>query len=337
MKLIERVEAFVNLGKRLRSLTHDGFSLLAKQALLENAWFTKESVSLALQGVIELLEEGKLRSWVLAYGPEPSVSKTIGIAMAGNIPLVGFHDFLAVLISGHRLKHKLSSKDSVLMKFIQEELLEIEPRFSEKIFMSDTLTGSDAMLGTGSDNTGRYFEYYFRNIPHIIRKNRASCAVIQGDETRQELQLLGVDVFSYFGLGCRNVSLIFIPNEFDPGVLLDSWKSFKSLMMHSKYANNYLYQKTLSLMNQEIFLDNGFVLLKQRDSLVSPISTLFFNRYNDQQELHKMIATYEEKLQVVVSAQSWFERSVSFGKAQLPEVSEYADHVDTMKFLMALK
>lgn len=337
MNLSERIEAFSRLGGIVRSLGLNERKALAEKARNENGWFTEESVMLSLKGVEVLLDPGPLQSWAMSYSSEPTTIRTIGVAMAGNIPMVGFHDFLCVLISGHKLKAKLSSQDTVLLKFILQKLVEQEPRFSERVSFEDTLKGVDAMIATGSDNTARYFEYYFRNIPHIIRKNRASCGVVQGDETAEEFVLLGKDVFSYFGLGCRSVSKLYVPVEFDLGLLLKTWEPFHALIDHHKFANNYTYQRSILLLDQVSFLDGGFILLRPHKNLVSPIATLFYERYESLNDLSTKIEDDKEKLQVVASAKGWFSGSIPFGNVQLPAVTDYADKVDTMRFLLNLK
>ncbi len=337
IKLSNRIKAFCALGTEIGALGRDDRKQLAEKARNENPWFTEESVELALKGIETLLEKDSLNSWAMSYSPEPAVPKTVGVAMAGNIPLVGFHDFLCVLISGHRLKAKLSSQDSVLLRFIWQKLVELEPLFSEYFSVEEKLKGVDAMIATGSDNTARYFEYYFRKIPHVIRKNRVSCAVIVGEEPHGDLEQLGKDVFSYFGLGCRNVSKLFVPEKFELENLLESWQNFVTVIDHHKYGNNYEYQKSISLLNQESFLDNGFILIKESSNLVSPIATLYYEKYKSQEDLKEKIEIQRQKLQVVVSAGGWYSGSVPFGKAQLPSVAEYSDNVDTMIFLRGLK
>lgn len=337
MKLSQRIDAFGRLGEVIRRLGLSDRKMLAEKARNENAWFTEESVMLSMRGIEVLLEHNKLEFWAMSYSSEPATVKTIGVAMAGNIPLVGFHDFLCVLMAGHRLKAKLSTQDTVLLKFILQKLLDLEPRFAERVSFEDTLKEVDGMIATGSDNTARYFEYYFRNIPHIIRKNRASCAVLQGDESANEFALLGKDVFSYFGLGCRNVSKLYVPEEFDFGLLIESWDSFRSVSDHHKFANNYSYQRSILLLDQVPFLDGEFILLRAHKNLVSPIATLFYEKYENLQQVMEKIETDREKLQVVVSAKGWFSESIPFGNAQLPEVNDYADNVDTMGFLLSLK
>ena len=335
--LSDRIEAFCALGTEIKALGVSVRNVVAEKARNENPWFTEESVVLALKGIETLLKKEDLNSWAMSYSPEPAFSKTVGVAMAGNIPLVGFHDFLCVLISGHRLKAKFSSQDSVLLKFIWQKLVEIEPRFLDYISFGENLKGVDAMIATGSDNTARYFEYYFRKIPHVIRKNRVSCAVIVGEEPHGELEQLGKDVFSYFGLGCRNVSKLYVPEKFEFGNLFESWQNFGTVIDHAKYGNNYDYQKSILLLNQDSFLDNGFILIKESSNLVSPIATLYYEKYKSQEDLKEKIEIQRQKLQVVVSARGWYSGSVPFGKAQLPSVSEYSDNVDTMIFLQSLK
>lgn len=334
MNLATRINAFSELGNRIKALNKTSREQLYERASLSNAWFTAASVQKALDGIALFLDSETLRSWTSQYPAAPN-QKTVGIAMAGNIPLVGVHDLLCVLISGHQALVKLSSQDA-LMEVLINWLIEIEPRFATKIKIEERLNAAEAMIATGSDNTSRYFEYYFRNRPHIIRKNRSSCAVIMGEEPAEALTELGKDVFTYFGLGCRNVAKVFVPEEYTFIKLLDSWAPYLEISNHHKYANNYDYQKSILLINQTPFLDNGFVLLTESPNLVSPISVVFYERYLDQIDLQQKIQSHGEKLQCIVSANGWYPNSVAFGKAQQPEVWDYADKVDTMKFLASL-
>ena len=253
--------------------------------------------------------------------------------MAGNIPMVGFHDFLSVLISGHRLKAKLSTQDSVLLTDLAHRLMEIEPEMRDYIQFSDRLHEVAAVIATGSDNTARYFEYYFRDIPHLIRKNRASCAVILGEESQEELKALGTDIFSYFGLGCRNVSKLYVPAKYEFTKLFQAWDQSGKILHHSGYFNNYEYQKSILLVNRTDFFDNGFILLKEEEALVSPIAVLYFEYFTDQDALLDKIKKNEAKIQCTVSARHGFKGSEVFGQSQFPEVSDYPDKVDTLKFL----
>jgi hypothetical protein len=335
MALENRIDAFHELGNYLRAISPAEKEALLSQTANENPWFNGENTILALTGISKFLDRHTLGEWLDPYSFK-SPSKKVGVAMAGNIPLVGFHDLMCVLLSGHHLIAKLSSNDSVLMKFIRDLLINIDPSFKSTIFFEERLNGVDAVIATGSDNTSRYFEYYFRNIPHIIRKNRTSCAVILGEESADEFSTLGKDVFSYFGLGCRNVSKIYVPEKFEFPRMLKSWESFQPIINHHKYANNYDYQKSILLINQIHFYDSGFVLLTQNENLVSPISTVYYEFYKDQNDLNAKLEMQKEKIQCTVSAKGWFKGSVPFGEAQFPSVSDYADGVDTMSFLQAI-
>jgi hypothetical protein len=252
--------------------------------------------------------------------------------MAGNIPAVGFHDYLSVLISGHRLKAKLSSQDSFLINYLHQRLITIEPRFQDRVEFAEHLDGVDAVIATGSDNTARYFEYYFQTVPQIIRKNRSSCAVLSGDESVENLSDLGTDVFSYFGLGCRNVSKLYVPGDFNFSNLFQAWQTYQPVIRHTKYANNYTYQKSILQINQTPFQDPGFILLKEDPGFVSPISVLYLEYYSDRDDLQQKIKTHQHKIQCIVSAET-DKDGVAFGQAQFPDVADYADQVDTMKFL----
>lgn len=333
MKLSERINAFATLGESLHDLPVNELNALLSRARNENAWFTEESVSMAIKGIAAMLERNSLTAWAESYPAHAAEPRIVGVAMAGNIPLVGFHDLLCVLISGHSLKARLSSQDSVLMRYVAQMLINADPRFANRIVFSEQLKDTGIMIATGSDNTARYFEFYFRNIPHIIRKNRASCAVIAGEESKEEFELLGRDIFSYYGLGCRNVSKLYVPDDFDFRPLIESWTSFESVLHHHKYANNYDYQKAILLVNQEPFLDSGFAIIRESESLVSPISTIYFEKYSSREEALEKISAHSDKLQVTASARGWLKNSVPFGQTQNPTVSDYADHVDTMKFL----
>lgn len=334
MNLSERIEAFHKLGKYLNAIDEAELNQLTIQARNQNAWFTPESIRMAIQGIGGYLSEKKLKDWTSRYHISPEQPKTVAVIMAGNIPLVGFHDLLAVLISGHRILIKFSSKDSVLLPHLIDKLIEIEPRFRERISVAEQLKNFDAVISTGSDNSARYFEYYFSKYPHIIRKNRTSCAILTGFESDDELILLGKDIFSYFGLGCRNVSKLFVPRGFDFQRLLRLWEPYSSVLLHHKYHNNYDYQKSILLVNRVDFLDSGFVLLQESDKLVSPISVLYYEHYDEWESLLVQLNDQKEKLQCVVGNVE--HASVKIGSAQSPSVDDYADQVDTLKFLESL-
>jgi len=333
MKVEERIGAFHRLGVLLEELSNDEIQSLALSARLENPWFTGVNVRMAVSSLKKLLILDELRKWTSVYNFD-TPSKKIAVVMAGNIPMVGFHDFLSVLISGHSILMKCSSKDSVLIKFLVNKLIEIEPRFQHKIEYGEQLKGFDAIIATGSDNTSRYFEYYFGKYPNIIRKNRTSVAILNGDENDAELKTLGADVFSYFGLGCRNVSKLFVPEGYPVENFLKNWESFHDIIHHHKYCNNYDYQKSILLVTRTPFLDNGFVMLQENQRLVSPIAVVYYEFYKDKGELHDTLTRIQEKIQCV--AENSDESKLKFGQAQFPALGDYADQIDTLKFLTEL-
>jgi hypothetical protein len=336
MNLTERIKAFCLLGSKIDNLSANEKSIIHQQAASLNPWFVSQSVDLSLAGISHFLKENRLNSWFSSYKMPEQGNKKVGIAMAGNIPLVGFHDYLCVLLSGNLAIIKLSSQDAYLLPTLHSWLTQLEPRFESHVFFEERLKNIDGMIATGSDNTARYFEYYFRNTPHIIRKNRSSVGIIMGEEDVSHLQELGKDVFSYFGLGCRNISKIFVPEGYEFGKLFESWNGYKEIIEFHKYANNYDYQKSILLVNKVAHLDNGFVLITQNEQMVSPISVVYFETYTTQSDLKKKIKSRQNKIQCIVSANGWFEGSVPFGKAQTPELWDYADGIDTMKFLSEL-
>ncbi len=337
MTLEDRIESFVRLKTIIENQSEADKEYLFTKATNQNPWFTHENIELALQGVAKFLDKKKLTEWVSPYVLQSEKSnKRVGVAMAGNIPLVGFHDLLCVLISGHVLVAKLSSQDTVLMEFICNQLKQIDSRFSESIFIEERLTTIDAVIATGSDNTGRYFEYYFRNIPHIIRKNRSSCAVIRGEENEAELKEFGKDVFSYFGQGCRNVSKIFLPAGYDVKKIMKAWEEYSAIVNHNKYANNYHYQHSILLINLIHFFDNGSVILTESKSFVSPIAIVYYEFYRDLTQLEKRLDENKEKIQCIASADRWYPKSVAFGETQTPSLSDYADEVNTLEFLASI-
>lgn len=337
MNLSDRISAFVQLGKLIKNLPENEKEELFWKAENKNSWFTASSCQSALNGVALMLNEEKFTQWVREYGElQTESSKSIGIMMAGNIPAVGFHDLMTVLISGNKACIKLSSADEILMKWIIGQLNSIEPRFADFVEIEEMLKGKDAYIATGSDNSARYFNYYFGKYPSIIRRNRTSIAVLSGNESTQELQALGRDIFQYFGLGCRNVSKIFIRSKEQLQHLLDSLEIFSEVMNHHKYLNNYDYNKSILLVNREDHLDNGFLLVRETTDLVSPISVLFYEIYVDLDQLQIRLDEIRENIQCIVSNPDFYEGAVSFGKAQEPEVWDYADGVNTLRFLQEL-
>ncbi|WP_186756494.1 acyl-CoA reductase [Echinicola salinicaeni] len=337
MTLQERINAFVALGKRIDALQEYELDELAFRAENNNNWFTPDQVKLALQAIVKMLDETVMNEWMRKYKiPNQVYSKKVGVLMAGNIPAVGFHDLMAVLLAGHNAHVKLSSTDQVLIKWLVGQLFELAPEMANKVFFEEMLKGMDAYIATGSDNSARYFEYYFGKYPSIIRKNRTSVAVLDGSESKTDYQELAKDIFQYFGLGCRNVSKIYLPDDQQLKVFLDAIEGYHFMLSHHKYLNNYDYNKSIYLVNGEAHLDNGFLLCKESEELVSPIAVLYYEVYEDRMKLQEELNDKGGKIQCVVSKDAWYPGSFSFGKAQQPSVSDYADHVDTIAFLIGL-
>lgn len=335
LHLHNRIKALSQLGEAILALDGKVLESLSGNAQNQNPWFTQQSVKTSFAGIANLLNDQALSQWVGNYNwPQDSSPKTIGLVLAGNIPLVGFHDVLSVLISGNTAQIKQSSRDSILLPFVVDLLLSIEPGFSSHIQWVDQLKDFDAVIATGSDNSARYFEYYFGRYPSVIRKNRTSCAILTGNESREELSLLGLDVFTYFGLGCRNVSKIFVPEGFDLTNLLDCWEMFSDSMHHHKYFNNYEYQKAIMMINNTDHLDNGFVLMSQSEKLVSPIAVVFYDYYSTQKELTDKLNIFTDKIQCIVGKTD--PATIPFGKAQIPGPSDYPDNADIIDFLLRL-
>lgn len=302
-------------------------------AIHHNGWFNRENIVFSLQQWSEALTPENLKLWLGNYNLSESGGKTVAIIMAGNIPLVGFHDFLSVLVCGHKVLVKLSSNDQQLLPVIAAYLMHLDSRYENRItFTKDKLENFDAVIATGSDNTARYFEYYFKEKPSIIRKNRNSVAIITGEETKEELEDLSNDVFRYYGLGCRNVSKLFVPKNYDFDSLYKAMYKWNPIINQDKYANNYDYNKAVYLMSEFKLLDNGFLMLKEDESFGSPIATLFYETYNDQEELDQLLQDHKDKIQCVVKSKP-AKHEVRFGQTQQPKLWDYADDVDTIEFL----
>jgi Acyl-CoA reductase (LuxC) len=339
MTLENRIQSFVKLGQWLKhSLDNEELEEILVRTRLKNGWFTAANTQAALRAIAtEFLDETKLRSWLSVYSIKERTHQRVGLVMAGNIPAVGFHDVLCVLLSGHKLLAKISADDQVLMSLFLDKLVEINPDWAGYIQLADRLNAADVYIATGSDNTARYFEYYFAQKPHIIRKNRTSVAILNGKESNDELALLGGDVLQYFGLGCRNVAKVFVPT----GYVFDAfYEAIEPLatqyVYHHKYFNNYEYNRSVYLVNREPHFDNGFLMLRASEALVSPISVLFYEAYNSVETLTQTIDSQLSKIQYVVSQNGWYQQSGTLGSAQCPALTNYADGVDTMAFLCGL-
>lgn len=350
MTLDQRINAFSKLGdflaqfskreksKQLEELNlvfYDAFWLEIKKAEIHNRWFIEDNVLFAVEAWSKLLSKENLKKWVNKHQFE-NESKNIGVIQAGNIPLVGFHDFVSVLIAGHVFQGKASSKDQNLPQFLSKILIHIESQFDDKIFWQERLSQFDAVIATGSDNTARYFDYYFGKKPNIIRKNRSSWAVITGKETQAELELLGADIFSYYGLGCRNIAKLFVPENYDFARFFEAIEPFAGVYNNNKYANNFDYNQSVYLLNQIDFLQNGFFIVKEDEAFHSPLSVAFYETYSTLSEVEQKIEAYKNEIQIVVSAQGEIKNTIPFGDGQKPELWDYADKIDTLEFLAQL-
>ena len=341
--------SFVELGNFLRQfslekntketsvlqndLFYDDFISLIELSQSHNGWFTPEQVYFSIQSWGNALSETNLNQWLSPYDFSKIAPKKIGLILAGNIPLVGFHDFLSVLISGHDVLVKTSSSDQHLLKFLAKYLIAIQPELNSKItFVEGKLEGFDAVIATGSNNTARYFEYYFKDKPSIIRKNRNSVAVLNGTETHEELVGLGEDIFRYFGLGCRNVSKLFVPKDYNFEAFFKAMFEYSEVIQYEKYANNYDYNKAVFLMSNFQLLDNEFLTIKEDTSYSSPISSVFYEFYDSLEEVKSRLSNDADQIQCIVS-KDLIENSIVFGQTQQPKLWDYADNVDTLAFL----
>lgn len=353
MTLQQRKAAFTELGKFLsqfsseifeqrndvlnNNLFYDRLAELIDLSQSHNRWFTKEQVVFALESWAKALTPKNLDKWLDTYSiPENKEPKTIGLILAGNIPLVGFHDFLSVIIAGHKALIKTSSNDQQLLPFMADYLIAAEPALAKYIIITEgKLESFDAVIATGSNNTARYFEYYFKDKPAIIRKNRNSAAVLTGEESKEELIALGEDIFRYFGLGCRNVSKLYVPQGYDFTAFFEAMYEYRDVIHYEKYANNYDYNKAVFLMSNYKILDNGFLTIKEDNSYASPISSIFYEYYNDINEVKQRILNDSEQIQCIVS-NGVVEGSIEFGHTQKPALWDYADNVDTLEFLLKI-
>ncbi len=350
MNLTDRINACVKLGDILKNPDPDKFhsirkeldqlNLLVENSKASNGWFTPENVKFALNALGRSLELHKIERWLNKY-PEDifnrAHSKTVGVVMAGNIPLVGFHDYLSVLLTGYNLLAKLSGDDKKLLPLVHQIFAKLEPGFKFRAtFTEKKLTDFDAIIATGSNNTSRYFEYYFGKYPNIIRKNRNGAAVITGSETHEELSALGEDIFRYYGLGCRSVSKLFVPKDYRFDDFFKSIESFNWVSSNHKYNNNYDYNKSVYLINKTPHFDNGFLILKEDAAYASPVAVVHYEHYHDITELNKLLNLHHEHIQCIVSVDEQIKGAIKPGKSQYPQLWNYADNVDTIEFLMGL-
>ena len=336
---LKRVEALIKLGDHLLNFNGEdaAYAKLSNhvtRATQANGWFTLEHIKKAFTDWGEALQENKLSSWLLPYEFSEKNKKKIALILAGNIPLVGFHDLVCVWLSGHDALVKCASKDEHLLPYLTH-FLEQEAGQKCFTFTSSPLSNFDAVIATGSNNAGRYFEHYFGAYPHIIRKNRNGVAVLDGTETQEELNALGNDILHYFGLGCRNVSKLYLPEGFDLNAIFGGLYPHADIIQHNKYANNYDYNKAVFLMSDFNFLENGFIVLKESSEFSAPIACVHYEFYQNSNLLKNELETHSDQIQCLVSKLP-IPGAIPFGKAQQPELMDYADGIDTLSFLNEL-
>jgi hypothetical protein len=353
MTVEKRIEAFAKLGEFLSQFQPEGivkndnvllndtffepFTLQVNRAYEFNGWFTKDNVLSAFSKWGKILTVNNLNYWTSQYNLNPDSPLNIGVIMAGNIPLVGFHDFLSVLISGHHIIVKQSSSDTYFLPLITKYLEYVAPEFKGRIhFTEERLSGFDAVIATGSNNTARYFDYYFGKYPSIIRRNRNSVAILTDNESEEDLKNLGEDIFRYFGLGCRSVSKLYVPQGYDFDKFFRAIYDFKEFIYYDKYVNNYDYNKAVYLMSQFKLLENGFLMLKEDASYSSPIATVFYEFYEDAKALEQKLQDDKDAIQCIVGKSDRI-NTVDFGATQTPQLWDYADDVDTLAFLEQLQ
>ena len=353
MTLETKKSVFVELGKFLSQFSEnntlknlavlhnetffDAFVDLIQLSQSHNGWYTPENVYFSIQSWAEALTEENLNQWLSNYTIPIQEPKKVALILAGNIPLVGFHDFLSVLITGNTVLVKTSSNDQHLLPFLAKYIIAVQPELAQNIaFVDGKLENFDAVIATGSNNTARYFEYYFKDKPSIIRKSRNSVAVLTGNETKEQLTALGEDIFRYFGLGCRNVSKLFVPKGYSFDAFFEAIFEYQDVIHYEKYANNYDYNKAVFLMSNFKLLDNGFLTLKEDSSHASPISSVFYEYYDSLAEIEKRLEIEADTIQCIVS-NNLVKNSIPFGQTQRPHLWDYADNVDTISFSLTIK
>lgn len=349
MQLTDRITAFSKLGNLFADYcefannnpvnTPDNewlskLDTIVLSAKHHNGWFTKDNLLFSLDSWAKQLTKENLGLWIGNYDIENNTEKNVGIIMAGNIPLVGFHDFLSVVLTGNKALVKLSSNDNTLLPFVASYLIHVDDKLADKIQFADgKLENFDAVIATGSDNTARYFEHYFGAKPNIIRKNRNSVAVLTGKELKEQLEALSEDIFRYYGLGCRSVSKLFVPKGYNFDAFFNGMYNKNEIINHAKYSNNYDYNKAVYLMSEFNILDNGFLMIKEDNSYASPIATVFYEYYDSNEALENRLKTDSKKIQCVV-ADGFTQNEVAFGSTQCPSLTDYADNIDTVDFLL---
>ncbi len=335
--MINRIRAFAALGEYIRTSSDDLHEVILR-AKAANPWFTEDNTQKALTAIAEdMLDKGKLEAWVTRYAAPASEGKRVGLVLAGNIPLVGFHDVLSVMITGHKAVIKQSEKDNILLPHLLQKLTEISPKMANYYEITEKLAVFDAVIATGSNNTARYFEQYFGKVPHIIRGHRNAVAVLDGTETTEQLMALGQDVFQFFGLGCRNVSKFYLPVGYDFNPLMECLHEYNQIIWHDKYKHNFDYNYALYIINKVLHVANGCIILTENKAIASRIAGAYYEFYSDINALSAELQSREKEIQCVVSNKpiAGFQHYL-FGEAQHPALHDYADQVDTMAFLVTL-
>lgn len=337
MDINKKINILIELEAKLTNFNDSQLKLVIQNAYDNNNWFTVNNITKALTNISKWLKKDILNNWVKEYNLHNNhKNKKVGIIMAGNIPLVNFHDIVCCFLSGNIAICKLSSKDKVLMEFILAQLYIIEPKIKELIYTAKQLKDIDAIIATGNDNSFRYFDYYFGKKPHIFRKNRNSVAVLNGHETKEDYVLLGNDIFDYYGLGCRNISKLFLPKGYNISTFLDNISSFKHIIDNNKYKNNFDYNLSIYLLNKEKHWHNEFVIMKESTDTASPCAVLYFEYYENKDELIKKLNNKKGGIQCIASNEKWMKEFIPIGSSQMPGVLDYPDNVDTMSFLKSL-
>lgn len=354
MTLQARLSTLHQLAAHLTGPEDEFLTALQKRTEFNNAWFTLANQQASVKAIAEeFLDEEKLSAWLNGYqiipiagegfvpqpGPNGEGQQTVGLVLAGNIPLVGFHDILCVYVSGHKAQIKLSSKDEFVLPYLLQLLAKFDEAAASYFELVDKLGDYDAVIATGSNNSARYFETYFARVPHIIRKNRNAVAVLSGEETEDQMRALGNDVFQYFGLGCRNVSKLYAPEGYDFDPLLHIFHEWKTLQNHSKWKNNFDYNYALTTLNKESFHLTGPLMVLENEAIPSRIGTLHFEYYSDKAALETKLNGQREEIQLAVAPPDFLNVDLpvfTFGEAQQPALHDYADGVDTLAFLLAL-
>ena len=338
---MSRAASFISSLPAMRGLLttpSQGLEDIIQKAYAANSWFSPEVTSAAIESIATaFLDQDACARWISSYPMKSDTPKTIAVIMAGNLPLVGFHDLLCILASGHNAMIKLSDKDAILLPWLTDQWITIEPSLAPSIKYVDRMDGFDAAIATGSNNSARYFDYYFRSYPHVLRQNRNGIAVLTGEESIKDLRLLANDIFLFFGLGCRNVSKIYVPEGYDFSGWEEAIADWKYLGDHNKYRNNLDYNFAIYIINSVPHINLGHLILKEDDAVASRIGCVHYSYYTDIHALTGLLQTKREEIQCVVSNEpvsGW--EHVPFGQSQHPRLDQYADGVDTMQFLTSL-